>query len=98
MLMEVLDIDIKPRGIKGFIDSLSKLQLEGKKFAVFDIYIWEKTSKSCEKDGGTNKRNGSRIKTDSFWFIDKSSRNERFHFRRRTSKMQKNLEKDSNST
>ncbi|MEM3566404.1 MAG: flavodoxin domain-containing protein [Candidatus Bathyarchaeia archaeon] len=40
------------RGIKGFIDKLSKLQLDGKKFAVFDTYMgrdFEKAVKKMEK-------------------------------------------------
>ncbi|MEM3581222.1 MAG: flavodoxin domain-containing protein [Candidatus Bathyarchaeia archaeon] len=40
------------RGIKGFIDKLSKLQLDGRKFAVFDTYMgkdFEKAVKKMEK-------------------------------------------------
>jgi len=40
------------RGIKGFIDKLSQLRLEGKKFAVFDTYMgmdFEKAAKKMEK-------------------------------------------------
>ena len=40
------------RGIKGFIDKLGKLPLEGKKFAVFDTYMekdFEKAVKKMEK-------------------------------------------------
>ncbi|MBS7652141.1 hypothetical protein KEJ13_03290 [Candidatus Bathyarchaeota archaeon] len=39
-------------GIRGFIDRLSELQLEGKKFAVFDTYMekdFEKAVKKMEK-------------------------------------------------
>lgn len=40
------------RGIKGFIDKLGQLRLEGKKFAVFDTYMgkdFEKAVKKMEK-------------------------------------------------
>jgi flavodoxin len=40
------------RGIKGFIDKLGKLRLEGKMFAVFDTYLgkdFEKAVKKMEK-------------------------------------------------
>jgi flavorubredoxin len=40
------------RGIKGFIDKLGKLQLQGKVFAVFDTYLgkdFEKAVKKMEK-------------------------------------------------
>lgn len=40
------------RGIKGFIDKLGELRLEGKKFVVFDTYIgkdFEKAVKKMEK-------------------------------------------------
>lgn len=40
------------RGIKGFIDKLGELQLQGKKFAVFDTYLggdFEKAVKKMEK-------------------------------------------------
>lgn len=40
------------RGIKGFIDKLGELPLEGKKFAVFDTYMgkdFEKAVKKMEK-------------------------------------------------
>jgi len=45
------------RGIKGFIDKLSKIKLEGKMFAVFDTYMgkdFEKALKKMEKQ--INKR------------------------------------------
>jgi NAD(P)H dehydrogenase (quinone) len=40
------------RGVKKFIDNLSKLSLEGKKFAVFDTYLggdFEKATKKMEQ-------------------------------------------------
>ncbi|MDH7558083.1 MAG: flavodoxin domain-containing protein [Candidatus Bathyarchaeota archaeon] len=40
------------RGIKGFIDKFGELQLQGKKFAVFDTYMggdFEKAAKKMEK-------------------------------------------------
>ncbi|MEM3824262.1 MAG: flavodoxin domain-containing protein [Candidatus Bathyarchaeia archaeon] len=37
------------RGIRGFIDKLGKLQLEGKKFAVFDTYMGKDFGKAVKK-------------------------------------------------
>lgn len=37
------------RGIKGFIDKLGKLQLEGKMFAVFDTYLGKDFEKAVNK-------------------------------------------------
>ncbi len=37
------------RGVKKFIDNLSKLSLEGKQFAVFDTYIREDFEKAARK-------------------------------------------------
>lgn len=37
------------RGIKGFIDKLSKLQLNGKMFAVFDTYMGKDFEKAVKK-------------------------------------------------
>lgn len=37
------------RGIKSFIDRLGKLQLEGKKFAVFDTYMGKDLEKAVKK-------------------------------------------------
>ncbi|MEM2631737.1 MAG: flavodoxin family protein [Candidatus Bathyarchaeia archaeon] len=86
------------RSVKGFIDMLGKLRLEGKKFAVFDTYMGKDFEKAVKKDGEKNKRKISWIKEGGFWLIDKSSGDKRPHCRRRTAKMQRVWKKDSRPT
>jgi flavodoxin len=98
-LKEVLDYDLilirspnhmggPTRGIKKFIDKLGKLGLEGKKGAIFYMYVKKNVDKAVRK---MEKRIN-----ESFWpqtcssrSVSKSSSNKMAHPRRRDSQVQR---------